>query len=179
MNLVMIGLFSFNVVGIEGAILQSLSHGFVSSALFLIIGVLYDRHHTRMVKYYSGLVHTMPIFTILFLIFTMANIALPGTSSFVGEFLILSGSFKVSTSAAFFGATGMVLGGGYSLWLFNRIVYGNLKIQYLAGFHDINSREFFVFLPLLSGTFVMGIYPEIFTEVIHGSVLNLIGQLNS
>lgn len=179
MNLVMIGLFSFNVVGIEGAILQSLSHGFVSSALFLIIGVLYDRHHTRMVKYYSGLVHTMPLFTIIFLIFTMANIALPGTSSFVGEFLILSGSFKVSTSAAFFGATGMILGGGYSLWLFNRIVYGNLKIQYLAGFHDISSREFFVFLPLLIGTFVMGIYPEIFTEVIHGSVLNLIAQLNS
>ena len=101
MNLVMIGLFSFNVVGLEGAILQSLSHGFVSSALFLIIGVVYDRHHTRMVKYYSGLVHTMPLFTIIFLIFTMANIALPGTSSFVGEFLILSGAFKVSTSATF------------------------------------------------------------------------------
>lgn len=178
MNLVMIGLFSFNVVGLEGAILQSLSHGFVSSALFLIIGVLYDRHHTRMVKYYSGLAHTMPIFTLIFLIFTMANIALPGTSSFVGEFLILAGAFKVSTSATFFGATGMILGGGYSLWLFNRIVYGNLKIQYLTHFQDLTIREFFVFLPLLVGTFAMGIYPEIFLEVIHGSVQNLVSQIN-
>jgi proton-translocating NADH-quinone oxidoreductase chain M len=179
MNLVMIGLFSFNAVGLEGAILQSLSHGFVSSALFLLIGVVYDRHHTRMVKYYSGLAHTMPIFTLIFLIFTMANIALPGTSSFVGEFLILAGAFKISTSATFFGATGMVLGGGYSLWLFNRIVYGNLKIQYLTHFQDLNIREFFVFLPLLSGTFLMGIYPEIFLEVIHGSVQNLVSQINS
>jgi NADH-quinone oxidoreductase subunit M len=107
--------FARNVVGIEGAILQSLSHGFVSSSLFLLIGVVYDRHHTRMVKYYSGLVHTMPIFTSIFLLFTMANIGLPGTSSFVGEFLILAGIMKISTTAAFLGATGMVLGGGYSL----------------------------------------------------------------
>jgi proton-translocating NADH-quinone oxidoreductase chain M len=179
MNLVMIGLFSFNVVGLEGAILQSLSHGFVSSSLFLIIGVVYDRHHTRMVKYYSGLVHVMPVFTIIFLIFTMANIALPGTSSFVGEFLILSGAFKVNTTATFFGSTGMVLGGGYSLWLFNRMVYGNLKIQYLTNFQDLSCREFFVFLPLLVGTFLMGIYPEIFLDVIHGSVQNLVSQINS
>jgi len=179
MNLVVIGIFSFNVVGLEGAIVQSLSHGFVSSALFLIIGVVYDRHHTRMVKYYSGLVHTMPLFIIIFLIFTMANIALPGTSSFVGEFLILAGIFKVNTTACFFGATGMVLGGAYSLWLFNRVAYGNLKIQYLTNFQDITFREFLVFLPLLVGTFVMGIYPEIFLEVIHSSVNNLVSQINS
>jgi len=179
MNLVMIGLFSANVVGLEGAILQSLSHGFVSSALFLLIGVVYDRHHTRMVAYYSGLVHTMPVFTIIFLIFTMANIALPGTGSFVGEFLILSGAFKINTSATFFGATGMVLGGGYSLWLFNRVVYGNLKIQYLTSFQDLTLREFFIFLPLIVGTFLMGIYPEIFLDVIHGSVYNLIAQINA
>jgi len=154
MNLVIIGLFSANVVGLEGAILQSLSHGFVSSALFLLIGVVYDRHHTRMVAYYSGLVHTMPVFTIIFLIFTMANIALPGTGSFVGEFLILSGAFKINTSATFFGATGMVLGGGYSLWLFNRVVYGNLKIQYLTSFQDLTLREFFIFLPLIVRTFL-------------------------
>jgi len=178
MNLVMIGIFSFNVVGLEGAILQSLSHGFVSSALFLLIGVVYDRHHTRMVKYYSGLVHTMPIFTIIFLIFTMANIALPGTSSFVGEFLILSGAFKVSTVATFFGATGMVLGGAYSLWLFNRVVYGNLKIQYLTHFQDMSYREFLIFLPLVLGTLIMGIYPELFIEIIHPSVNNLVAQIN-
>ena len=179
MNLVMIGLFSFTVVGLEGAILQSLSHGFVSSALFLIIGVIYDRHHTRMVSYYSGLVHTMPLFTIIFLIFTMANIALPGTSSFVGEFLILSGSFKVNTCVTFLGATGMVFGGGYSLWLFNRVCYGNLKIQYLSQFQDLTLKEFFVFLPLLCGTFVLGIYPELVLDVIHPSVQNLIAQINS
>ena len=153
--------------------------GLFQVLFFLIIGVVYDRHHTRMVKYYSGLVHTMPLFTIIFLIFTMANIALPGTSSFVGEFLILSGAYKVSTSATFFGATGMILGGGYSLWLFNRMVYGNLKVQYLTHFQDLTLREFFVFLPLLVGTFSMGIYPEIFLEVIHGSVNNLIAQINA
>merc|ERR1711965_344260 len=100
MNLVVMGIFSFNVVGIEGAILQSLSHGFVSSSLFLLIGVVYDRHHTRMVKYYSGLVHTMPLFITIFLFFTMANIALPCTSSFVGEFLILAGAYKANTTGA-------------------------------------------------------------------------------
>jgi len=179
MNLVMIGLFSFNIVGLEGAILQSLSHGFVSSALFLIVGVIYDRHHTRMVSYYSGLVHTMPLFTLIFLIFTMANIALPGTSSFVGEFLILSGAFKVNTCVTFLGATGMILGGGYSLWLFNRVCYGNLKIQYLSQFQDLSLKEFFVFLPLLLGTFILGIYPELFLDVIHASVHNLVAQINA
>jgi NADH-quinone oxidoreductase subunit M len=178
MNVVMLGLFSFNVVGLEGAILQSLSHGFVSSGLFLIIGVIYDRHGTRMIKYYSGLVHTMPLFTLVFLIFTMANIGLPGTSSFVGEFLILAGTFKVSICSCFFGSTGMILGGGYALWLFNRISYGNLKIQYLIHFQDITFREFLTFLPLVIGTIFMGIYPELFLEITHASVCNLLSQIN-
>ena len=177
MNLVVIGLFSFNIVGIEGALLQSLSHGFVASALFLIIGVIYDRHHTRMIKYYSGLVHTMPIFTIIFLLFTMANIALPGTSSFVGELLILMGAYKTNTTITFVGATGMILGGGYSLWLFNRISYGNLKIQYLNEFCDIEKREFFIFLPLILGTLIMGVYPEIFLNSMHMSINNLVDQI--
>jgi len=178
MNLVVMGLFSFNTVGLEGAIIQSISHGFVSSALFLIIGVVYDRHHTRMVKYYSGLVHTMPLFITIFLLFTMANIALPGTSSFVGEFLILAGVFKANTTGAFLGATGMVLGGAYSLWLFNRIAYGNLKLQYIDHFSDINRREFFVFLPLIAGTLYMGIYPEVFLTSLHSSVVNLTEIIN-
>jgi proton-translocating NADH-quinone oxidoreductase chain M len=177
MNLVMIGLFSFNVIGLEGAMLQSLSHGFVASALFLVIGVVYDRHHSRMVKYYGGLAHTMPIFTLIFLVFTMANIALPGTSSFVGELLILVGAYESNTTITFIGATGMILGGGYSLWLFNRIVYGNLKTQYLRQFCDIEKREFFVFLPLLIGTLFMGIYPEIFLDVMHMSITNVIIQI--
>jgi proton-translocating NADH-quinone oxidoreductase chain M len=178
MNLVVMGIFSFNVVGIEGAILQSLSHGFVSSSLFLLIGVVYDRHHTRMVKYYSGLVHTMPLFTTIFLIFTMANIGLPGTSSFVGEFLILAGIMKVSSAAAALGATGMVLGGGYALFLFNRISYGNLKIQYFNHFSDMDKREFCVFFPLILGTLGVGIYPVIFLNSIHVSTYNLLEIIN-
>lgn len=174
MNLVMIGLFSFNVIGLEGAILQSLSHGFVASALFLIIGVVYDRHHTRMVKYYGGLVHTMPIYIFIFLFFTMANIGLPGTGSFVGELLILTGSFKANTTVTFLGATGMILGGCYSLWLFNRIAYGNLKTQYFKNYLDINKREFLIFFPLILGTLVMGVYPNIFLNSIHFSVNMLV-----
>jgi NADH-quinone oxidoreductase subunit M len=174
MNLVMIGLFSFNVIGLEGAILQSLSHGFVASALFLIIGVVYDRHHTRMVKYYGGLVHSMPLYVLIFLFFTMANIGLPGTSSFVGEFLILTGSFKANTTVTFLGATGMIIGGCYSLWLFNRVAYGNLKTQYIKSYLDINKREFLIFFPLILGTLIMGIYPKIFLDSIHFSINMLV-----
>lgn len=170
MNLVMLGIFSFNTIGLEGAILQSLSHGFVASALFLIIGVVYDRHGTRMVKYYGGLVHMMPIYIFIFLFFTMANIGLPGTSSFVGEFLILVGSFKTNTSVSFIGASSMVIGGCYSLWLFNRIAYGNLKTQYFNNFLDLNKKEFVVFSPLILGTFVIGLIPDTFLSSIHMSV---------
>lgn len=174
MNLVMVGLFSFNTIGLEGAILQSLSHGFVASALFIIIGIVYERHHTRMVKYYGGLVHVMPLYTFIFLFFTMSNIGLPGTGSFVGEFLILAGSFKTNTSATFISATGMIIGGCYSLWLFNRISYGNLKIQYLKDYIDINKREMFIFLPLIFGTMLIGLYPEFFLTSMHMSVNMLI-----
>ena len=174
MNLVMLGLFSFNTIGLEGAILQSLSHGFVASALFLIIGIVYERHHTRMVKYYGGLVHTMPLYTFIFLFFTMSNIGLPGTGSFVGEFLILVGSFKANSTATFISATSMIIGGCYSLWLFNRISYGNIKMQYFKDYIDINKREAFIFLPLILGTIVIGLYPEIFLNSIHMSVNMLI-----
>jgi proton-translocating NADH-quinone oxidoreductase chain M len=176
MNLVMLGIFSFNTIGLEGAILQSLSHGFVASALFLVIGVVYDRHGTRMVKYYGGLVHLMPIYVFIFLFFTLANIGLPGTSSFVGEFLILVGSFKTNTSVSFIGASSMVIGGCYSLWLFNRIAYGNLKTQYFNSFLDLNKREFVVFLPLILGTFIIGLVPDIFLNSIHMSA-NLLTEL--
>ena len=178
MNLVIVGMFSFNSIGLEGAILQSLSHGFVASALFLIIGVVYERHHTRMVKYYGGLVHVMPIYIFIFLFFTMSNIGLPGTGSFIGEFLILVGSYQLNTTITFFSATGMVLGGCYSLWLFNRIAYGNLKTQYLNTFTDVGKREFLIFLPLFTGTLVMGFYPNIFLDPIHMSVNFLLEQMN-
>lgn len=178
MNLVIIGMFSFTIIGIEGAILQSLSHGFVASALFVIVGVVYDRHHTRTVKYYGGLTHMMPIYITIFLFFTMANIGLPGTGSFVGEFLILTGSYISNTIVTFLGATGMVLGGCYALWLFNRIAYGNLKTQYLKKFHDLNLRELLIFGPLVTGTLTMGIYPEIFLDPIHLSVSSLVERMS-
>ena len=177
MNLVMLGIFSFNSIGLEGAIFQSLSHGFVASALFIIISIVYDRHRTRLVQYYGGLASVMPIYILIFLVFTMANIGLPGTSSFVGEFLILTGSFNVNTSITFLGATSMVIGGGYSLWLFNRIAYGNLKTQYTSKFLDLNLKECLTFLPLLVGTLITGIYPDIFLTSIHMSVNNLVELL--
>jgi proton-translocating NADH-quinone oxidoreductase chain M len=183
MNIVMIGIYSFNIIGLGGSILQSVSHGFVSSALFLVIGVVYDRFHTRLIKYYSGLVHIMPLYAIIFLFFTMANIALPGTSSFVGEFLILTGSLKENTTVTFLGATGMILGGAYSLWLLNRVIYGNLKTDdghlHLKYFYDVNRREFYVFFPLILGTLLMGIYPKIFLDPLDASLLNLVFQLQN
>ena len=177
MNVVMLGIFSFNNIGIEGALLQSLSHGFVASALFVIIGVVYERYRTRLVKYYGGLVHTMPLYVSIFLFFTLANIGFPGTSGFIGEFLILVGSFKVNSSITFFGATGMILGGCYSLWLFNRICFGNLKNQYLKTTLDINKREFFIFIPLICYTLIFGLVPDFYLNSIHMSVNNLVENM--
>jgi proton-translocating NADH-quinone oxidoreductase chain M len=177
MNVVMLGIFSFNNIGIEGALLQSLSHGFVASSLFIVIGVVYERYKTRLVKYYGGLVHTMPLYVSLFLLFTMANIGFPGTSGFMGEFLILLGSFKVNSSITFFGAISMILGGCYSLWLFNRICFGNLKNQYLKKTLDISKREFFIFLPLVFYTLILGLFPNFFLNSVHMSVNNLIENM--
>jgi proton-translocating NADH-quinone oxidoreductase chain M len=177
MNFVVLGIFSFNSLGLEGALFQSLSHGFVASALFLIIGVVYERYGTRTVKYYGGLATVMPLYSTIFLFFTIANIGFPGTSSFIGEFLILLGAFKVNAEITVLAATSMIIGGGYSLWLFNRISYGNLKIQYLDKFLDLNYREFFLFIPLLLGALVSGIYPNIFLISMHASVFNLVELL--
>ena len=177
MNVILVGMFALNAQGIEGAIIQQLSHGLVASALFLGVGVLYDRHHSRFVKYYGGMAHVMPIFVTIFLFFTLANIALPGTSSFVGEFLILVGAFQANTMITMLAATGMVLGGAYSLWLYNRIAFGNLKIQSIQEFSDLNRREFYVQLPLILGTLLMGIYPEIFLDPMHVTVSNLIDTI--
>lgn len=178
MNLVVLGIFSFTSIGLEGALLQSLSHGFVASALFLAVGIVYDRHRTRIVQYYGGLASVMPIYSFLFLFFTMANISLPGTSSFVGELLIFLGSFRVNTTVTFIGATSIVIGGAYSLWLFNRVSYGNLKVQHADTFIDLSPRELMSFLPLVPGTLLVGIRPDIILSTIHMSVNNLTELLN-
>jgi len=173
MNLVTLGIFSFNTIGIEGSILQSISHGFVSGAMFLLIGVLYDRYHSRFLYYYGGLVHMMPVYSVFLLIFTMANIALPGTSSFVGEFLLLTGIYKTNVLSCIVGALGVILCGAYSLWLYNRIIFGNLKTTSISLFKDIDYREFLILLPLLILVIFMGIYPSFFSEYIHLSVCSL------
>ena len=152
MNFVTLGLFSLNIEAIGGSMMIMLSHGIVSSALFLCIGILYDRYKTRIIKYYRGLVIVMPIFAVFFLIFTLANISFPTTSSFVGEFLILVGSFQENTFITVLASLGIILGAIYSIWLYNRIIYGTIS-NYIFKYNDINFREFVILLPFLFLTF--------------------------
>lgn len=174
MAFVTLGIFTFNLQAIEGSIFLMSSHGIVSSALFMCVGVLYDRHKTRIIKYYSGMIQVMPLFMTLFLIFTLANPSLPTTAGFIGEFLVIIGLFQANKIITFLAAIGMVLGAAYSIWLWNRIACGNLKVYFIKSFVDINHREFFMFIPLVFLTFFLGIYPEIILDTIHISVKNTI-----
>nr|YP_004927572.1 nad4 [Brassica carinata]AEH43587.1 nad4 [Brassica carinata]BAQ95241.1 NADH dehydrogenase subunit4 [Brassica nigra] len=174
MNLVTIGMFSPNIQGIGGSILPMLSHGLVPSALFLCVGVLYDRHKTRLVRYYGGLVSTMPNLSTIFFSFTLANMSSPGTSSFIGEFPILVGAFQRNSLVATLAALGMILGAAYSLWLYNRVVSGNLKPDFLHKFSDSNGREVSIFIPFLVGLVRMGVHPKVFPDCMHTSVSNLV-----
>jgi proton-translocating NADH-quinone oxidoreductase chain M len=174
MNFVTLGLFSLNAQGIEGSVLLMLSHGLISPALFLCVGILYDRHKTRLLRYYAGCGRTMPVFALLFVFFTMANISLPGTSSFIGEFLVLVGAYQSNSFVAFMAATGMILGAAYALWLCNRLVYGIIKPHFISTFSDISRREFFMLLPFVLTIVWMGVYPEPFLDTIHCSTSNLL-----
>jgi NADH-quinone oxidoreductase subunit M len=176
MGFVTIGIFSANFQGIEGAIIQMLSHGVVSAALFLVVGVIYDRIHSREIDAYGGLVHRMPKYGLIFMIFMMASVGLPGTSGFVGEFLILVGAFKANTWVAAFATTGVVLGAAYMLYLYRRVVFGALTKENLKTIVDVDSREVAIFAPLLLIVFVMGIYPSLFLDVMHVSVESLIDR---
>jgi proton-translocating NADH-quinone oxidoreductase chain M len=176
MNFVTLGLFSLNSQGVEGSLLLMLSHGLVSPALFLCVGVLYDRHKTRLIRYYAGCGRTMPLFALLFVFFTMANISLPGTSSFIGEFLVLTGTFQNNTLIAVCAASGMVLGAAYALWLCNRLLYGVSKPHFLTSFSDVTRREFSMFLPFVISILWMGLYPEPFLDVLHCTSSNLLFQ---
>lgn len=178
MNYVTLGIFSLNLQGIEGSILLMLSHGLVSSALFLCVGCLYERTHTRLVKYYGGCVQTMPMFSLLFLFFTLGNISLPGTSSFVGEFLILTGAFQTNPFVGCIAASGMIFGTAYSMWLYNRIAFGNGKYHLFSAYADLNRREMALFLPFVIGVLWMGLFPEVFLEGMHVSVSHLIQHGN-
>jgi NADH-quinone oxidoreductase subunit M len=176
MGFVTIGIFSANFQGIEGAIIQMLSHGVVSAALFLVVGVIYDRIHSREIDAYGGLVHRMPKYGLIFMIFMMASVGLPGTSGFVGEFLILVGAFKANTWVAAFATTGVVLGAAYMLYLYRRVVFGTLTKENLKTIVDVDAREVAIFAPLLLIVFVMGIYPSLFLDVMHVSVESLIDR---
>lgn len=170
MNLIMIGLYTNKIYGLEGSLLQMFSHGLVSGALFLIVGILYERYHTRLIKYYSGLVQTMPLFTVIFMLFTLANIALPTTSSFIGEFLIFLGIFNTNTTIAIFAILSMMFGSIYSLWLFNRVCYGNIQINFIGLYQDLNKREFCMFCLILSLVFLIGLYPTFILDYLNMSV---------
>jgi len=177
MGFVTIGMFTLNIQGIEGSMLLMLSHGVVSSALFLCVGVIYDRHKTRIIKYYSGLTVKMPLFSIIFLFFILANMGFPGTSSFVSEFLVLTGSFKSNVFVTTLATTGVIWGAAYSIWLYNRVAFGNIRTSHISAFQDLERREFMVFLPCVFLTFLMGIYPEIFLNAMHVSITHLIEQV--
>ncbi|MCX5512014.1 NADH-quinone oxidoreductase subunit M [Kaistia algarum] len=174
MGYVTMGIFAMNPQGVEGAIFQMLSHGIVASALFLCVGVIYDRMHTREIKAYGGLVNRMPFYAVAFLIFTMANVGLPGTSSFVGEFLTLLGAFRANTWVAFFATTGVILSASYGLWLYRRVVLGPLDKPSLKGIFDLSGRELVLLVPMILLTIFFGIYPTPVFHVTSASVDTLI-----
>ncbi|KKJ77518.1 NADH-quinone oxidoreductase chain 13 [Kiloniella litopenaei] len=174
MGYVTIGIFAANQQGIEGAIYQMLSHGVVSAALFLCVGVVYDRMHTRMIEAYGGVVDKMPVYALMFMVFMLASVGLPGTGGFVGEFLVLVGAFKANTWVAALAATGMVLGAAYMLYLYRKVIFGKLEKDDVKALLDLNWREKAVFAPLIVLTLWMGIYPPSFLDIMSASVSNLI-----
>jgi NADH-quinone oxidoreductase subunit M len=174
MGFVTIGTFTLTAQGIEGAIIQMLSHGVVSAALFLVVGVIYDRMHSRLIATYGGLVHRMPAYAFVFMVFMLASVGLPGTSGFIGEFLVLLGTFQVNTWVAALAATGVILGAAYMLFLYRRVIFGKLVKEDLKLLPDLSPREVLVFAPLIAVVIWMGVYPSSFLDVMHVSVSNLI-----
>ncbi len=174
MGFVTLGFFIFNAYGIEGALLQMISHGFISGALFLCIGVLYDRMHTRNIADYGGVANKMPVFAAFFILFAMANVGLPGTSGFVGEFMVIMGAVKVNFWYAFTAASILVFGAAYTLWMVKRVIFGAVANQQVAQLTDITLREKLVFVILALAVLGMGLYPLPFTEIMHTSVNDLL-----
>jgi len=174
MNFALLGLFVNNTQGIEGSLFFMLGHGVVSSALFLCIGILYDRYHTRNILYYGGLAQVMPLFSLFFLVFTLANLGLPGMVNFIGEFLVLVGTWKVNTTVIFLASMGLILGAVYAIWFYNRLVFGQIRFYSLQRFSDLTRREFSLLLPLFIMVFVMGIYPALFLDTFNLAVNNYI-----
>jgi NADH-quinone oxidoreductase subunit M len=179
MGFVTLGFFIFNAYGVEGGLIQMISHGFVSAAMFLCVGVLYDRMHTRMIGDYGGVVNTMPKFASFAMLFAMANAGLPATSGFVGEFLVIMGAMQTSFWIAFVAATTLVFGAAYTLWMYKRVIFGAVANEHVAKLKDLNPREFAVLAALAAAVLLMGVYPLPFTEVMHASVNELLRHIGS
>jgi NADH-quinone oxidoreductase subunit M len=179
MGFVTLGFFIFNAYGVEGALVQSISHGFVSAALFFCVGVLYDRMHTRMISDYGGVVNTMPKFAALMMLFAMANSGLPATSGFVGEFMVIMGAMKANFWLAFVAATTLVFGAAYTLWMYKRVMFGAVANGHVAALKDLNGREIAVLGSLAAAVLFMGVYPLPFTEVMHASVNELLRHVSA
>lgn len=178
MGFVTLGFFMLNPLGMEGALIQMISHGFVSGAMFLCIGVLYDRMHSRQIADYGGVVNTMPRFAALFMLFAMANSGLPGTSGFVGEFMVALGAVQFNFWVAFLAATTLILGAAYTLWMYKRVIFGAIGNSHVAELKDIGRREFLFLGVLAICVLAMGIYPFPFTEVMHASVADLLRHVS-
>ena len=179
MGFVTMGIFAANQQSIDGAIFQMISHGFISGALFLCVGVIYDRMHTREIAAYGGLVNRMPVYAAVMMLFTLANVGLPGTSGFVGEFLTLVGTYQTSTWTAFGAATGVVLSAAYALWLYRRVLFGDLIKESLKSITDLNAREVTVFVPLVVMTILLGVYPSLATDLFGPTVEALVENVHS
>ncbi len=178
MGFVTLGFFIFSPLGVEGALVQMVSHGFVAGAMFYCIGVMYDRVHSRMIADYGGVVNTMPKFAAFFLLFAMANAGLPATSGFVGEFMVILAAVKFNFWVAFAAASTMILGAAYTLWMYKRVVFGAVGNHHVAELTDITSREFLVLSLLALGALGMGLYPKPFTDVMHSSVNELLHHVS-
>lgn len=179
MGFVTLGTFAASEQGVQGAIFQMLSHGFISGALFLLVGVIYDRMHTREIDAYGGLVNRMPIYALIFLFFTMANVGLPGTSGFVGEFLTLMAAFQVNTWVAFVATSGVILSAAYALWLYRRVTLGQLVRTSLRSISEMTPRERWIFVPLIAMTILLGVYPRAVTDITGPSVAALLNDYHA
>jgi NADH-quinone oxidoreductase subunit M len=175
MGFVTMGIFAGTTQGVAGGVFQMVSHGIVSGALFLCVGVVYDRMHTREIAAYGGLVNRMPLYALVFMVFTLANVGLPGTSGFIGEFMTLIGTFKVSIPTATLAATGVILGAAYALWLYRKVIFGVLKPS-LASIRDLTFRENLTLMPLVALTILFGIYPKPVLDLSAASVQQLVNN---
>jgi NADH-quinone oxidoreductase subunit M len=176
MGFVTLGFFIFNAQGIEGGIVQMISHGFISGALFLCVGVLYDRLHSRQIKDYGGVANKMPVFAAFMMLFAMANTGLPGTSGFVGEFLVILGAFQVNVWYAVLAGTTLVFGAADTLWMYKRVIFGAVANDHVAGLTDVSAREIVFLAALAAAVLLMGLWPKPFLDLIHTSVDHLLAQ---